>query len=82
MPDRKSAAYSMDDVDDESIKRILIALFGGDASAADMYLRGEDPSGRIRYGGAPLPPIQGGVNEIKSGRGKRIEDKYKELVGY
>jgi len=82
MPDRNSAIYSMKDVDDETIRRLLIALFGGDSDAADMYLAGDDPSGQIRYGGSKRNTLQDGIKQVNAGRAKTTEGKYKELVGY
>jgi len=57
MPDRNSSAYDMGGVQNDTIRRLLIALFGGDELAANKYLRGEDPSGMIKYGGDRLPPL-------------------------
>lgn len=49
MPDATSAAYGSIDPNSEAVRRILMALFGGDAHAVDTYQRGGDPLGKIRY---------------------------------
>jgi hypothetical protein len=46
----------MNIVNDDSVHRILVALFGGDDLAAKKYLRGEDPYSMFRPGGDALPP--------------------------
>ena len=68
MPDMGSAEYNMGNVGEDNVRRVLIALFGGDELAADMYLRGKDPSGVIKYGGAPLSPLSRGIVEVNRKR--------------
>ncbi|MBU1778020.1 MAG: hypothetical protein KJ899_15450 [Gammaproteobacteria bacterium] len=55
-PNMGSAEYDMGAVDEDSVSRILIALFGGDELAAKKYLRGEDPFNMMKPGGDALPP--------------------------
>lgn len=57
MPDMWSSSYNMENVGEDNVRRVLIALFGGDEIAAKKYLRGEDPIEMIKYGGDRLPPL-------------------------
>ena len=72
MPLIDNSAYDMGIADEDSVKKILVALFGGDELAAKMYLQGRDPRGKMKFGGPRGDLDRGKIAANK--RGDPVDD--------